>query len=192
MRRVEALVGPDALREINAERALLHDLVEALEAKDPQGAIERARKLLERVKRLENELGSLRAGDRDALIASLVAGAHDVDGVSLVVAEVAGEDPGGLRDLAQKVRDRLEGAGRAAVVLGTGADGKALIVAAPDHGDRRAWRDGARAPRGRRQQIGGGAGGKPIMAFAGGNGRRAVDRGARRHPRASRGALAGT
>ena len=30
MRRVEALVGPDALREINAERALLHDLVEAL------------------------------------------------------------------------------------------------------------------------------------------------------------------
>ena len=30
MRRVEALVGPDALREINAERALLHALVDAL------------------------------------------------------------------------------------------------------------------------------------------------------------------
>src|SRR5947207_8545133 len=36
MRRVEAVVGPDALREINAERELLHGLVEALEAKDPQ------------------------------------------------------------------------------------------------------------------------------------------------------------
>jgi alanyl-tRNA synthetase len=98
MRRVEALVGPDALREINAERALLHGLVEALEAKDPQGAIERARKVLEENKRLRSELGSLRAGDRESLIASLVAGAQDVDGISLVVSEVPGEDPGGLRD----------------------------------------------------------------------------------------------
>ena len=36
MRRIEALVGPDALREINVERALLRDLVGALDAKDPQ------------------------------------------------------------------------------------------------------------------------------------------------------------
>ena len=34
MRRVEALVGPDALREINAERELLRGLVEALGSKD--------------------------------------------------------------------------------------------------------------------------------------------------------------
>ncbi len=35
MRRIEALVGPDALREINVERSLLRGLVDALEAKDP-------------------------------------------------------------------------------------------------------------------------------------------------------------
>ena len=35
MRRVEALVGPDALREINAERALLRGLVEALGCEGP-------------------------------------------------------------------------------------------------------------------------------------------------------------
>src|SRR5947209_6486670 len=87
MRRVEALVGPDALREIDAERALLRGLVEALEAKDPQGAIEHARRVLEENKRLRSQIGSLRAGDRDALIASLVAGAQDVDGVALVVSE---------------------------------------------------------------------------------------------------------
>jgi alanyl-tRNA synthetase len=167
MRRVEALVGPDALREINAERALLHGLVEALEAKDPQGAIERARKVLEENKRLRNELGSLRAGDRDALIASLVAGAHDVDGVSLVVSEVSGEDPGGLRDLAQKVRDRLS-AGPAVVVVGSGADGKAMLVAATTTA---AVERGITAPavlEPAARSIGGGAGGKDILANAGG------------------------
>jgi alanyl-tRNA synthetase len=167
MRRVEALVGPDALREINAERALLHGLVEALEAKDPQGAIERARKVLEENKRLRNELGSLRAGDRDALIASLVARAHDVDGISLVVSEVPGEDPGGLRDLAQKVRDRLS-AEPAVVVVGSGADGKAMLVAATTTA---AVERGITAPavlESAARSIGGGAGGKDILANAGG------------------------
>jgi alanyl-tRNA synthetase len=167
MRRVEALVGPDALREINAERALLHGLVEALEAKDPQGAIERARKVLEENKRLRSELGSLRAGDRDALISSLVAGAHDVDGVSLVVSEVPGEDPGGLRDLAQKVRDRLS-AGPAVVVVGSGAGGKAMLVAATTTA---AVERGITAPavlEAAARSIGGGAGGKDILANAGG------------------------
>jgi alanyl-tRNA synthetase len=167
MRRVEALVGPDALREINAERALLHGLVEALEAKDPPAAVERARKVLEENKRLRSELGSLRAGDRDALIASLVADAHDVDGVSLVVSEVPGEDPGGLRDLAQKVRDRLS-AGPAVVVVGSGADGKAMLVAATTSA---AVERGITAPavlEPAARSIGGGAGGKDILANAGG------------------------
>ena len=120
MRRVEALVGPDALREINAERALLHDLVDALGSTDPRAAIDHARKVIEENKRLRSELGKLQKGDRDAIIASLVDGAVDVDGLALVVSEVAGEDASGLRELAQKVRDRLQG-GPAAVVLGGGS-----------------------------------------------------------------------
>ncbi|MGZ4132863.1 MAG: alanine--tRNA ligase, partial [Actinomycetota bacterium] len=83
MRRVEALVGPDALREINAERALLRGLADALDVKDPRAALERARKVVEENRRLRSELGRLRAGDRDAVIASLAEGAEDVDGVAL-------------------------------------------------------------------------------------------------------------
>src|SRR5206468_12710235 len=129
MRRVEALVGPDALREVNAERGLLRDLTEALDAKDPHGALDRARRVVEENRRLRSELGALRAGDRDAVIASLVAGALDVDGLTLVVSEVPGEDPSGLRELAQRVRDRLS-ASPAVVVVGNGDDGKAMLVAA--------------------------------------------------------------
>ena len=167
MRRVEALVGPDALREINAERALLRGLVQALGSSDPSAAIEQARRVVEENKRLRNELGGLRAGDRGALVASLVDGATAVDGVALVVSEVPGEDPGGLRELAQKVRDRL--ASRpAVVVVGNAEAGKAMLVAAAT---KPAIDLGLTAPKvleTAAKVIGGGAGGKDVLANAGG------------------------
>jgi len=167
MRRVEALVGPDALREINAERALLHDLVVAIGSNDPRSAIDHAHKVIEENKRLRSELGKLQKGDRDAIIASIVEDAQDVDGLALVVSEVPGEGASGLRELAQKVRDRLQGR-PAAVVLGGGADGKAQLVAASTS---EAVARGVTAPELLREAasvIGGGAGGKDILAMAGG------------------------
>src|SRR5919109_695470 len=129
MRRVEALVGPDALREINAERALFRSLVDALGSPDPRAAVDHARKVIEENKRLRSELGKLQKGDRDAVIGSLAESAQDVEGVQLVVSEMPGEDAGGLRELAQKVRDRLQ-AMPAAGVLGGGSDGEGQLVAA--------------------------------------------------------------
>ncbi len=167
MRRVEALVGPDALREITAERALLHGLVDALGSKDPGAALERARGVVEENKRLKSELGKLRAGDRGALITSLAEGVTDIDGVGLVVAEVPGEDPAGLRDLAQKVRDRFQDR-PAAVVVGNGEGGKAMLVAAATAS---AVARGVTAPgllSAAAAVIGGGGGGKDILANAGG------------------------
>jgi alanyl-tRNA synthetase len=167
MRRVEALVGPDALREINVERSLLRGLVEALEAKDPRAALERARRVVDDNRKLRSELGKLRAGDRDSLIASLVDAATDVDGLALVVSEVPGENPGGLRDLAQKIRDQLQGR-PAAVVVGNAEGGKPMLVAACTAG---AIERGVSAPellRPGAALLGGGAGGKDILANAGG------------------------
>jgi len=175
MRRVEALVGPDALREINAERALLHALVEALGSNDPRSAVDHARKVIEENKRLRSELGKLQKGDRDAIVASLVEGAQDVDGLALVVSEVPGEDASGLRELAQKIRDRLQGR-PAAVVLGGGSDGKAQLVAASTS---EAVARGVTAPELLREAasvIGGGAGGKDILAMAGGRDASAISR----------------
>jgi alanyl-tRNA synthetase len=72
-----------------------------------------------------------------------------------------------LRELAQKIRDRLAGE-PAAVVVGNGEGGKAMLVAAVTAGavDR-----GVTAPavlRDAAQVVGGGAGGKDILANAGG------------------------
>jgi alanyl-tRNA synthetase len=168
MRRVEALVGPDALREINTERALLDGLLTALGSKDPQAAIEHAKRLAEKVKRLESELGKLRRGDRDTLVTSLADTAQQVEGIALVVAEVPGEDPAGLRELAIALRSRLEGRGPAAVVVGNGEGGKAMLVAAVTSA---AIERGITAPellRHAGKVIGGGAGGKDNLANAGG------------------------
>ena len=167
MRRLEAAVGPDALREINAERELLRGLVEALGSKDPRAALEQARRVIDENKRLRTELGKLRKGDRDTVIASLADGAEQVDGLALVVSEVPGEDPGGLRDLAQKIRDKLS-AGPAVVVIGNAEGGKPLLVAAATGA---AVERGVTAPALLQQAatvIGGGAGGKDVLANAGG------------------------
>ncbi|MEP6758086.1 MAG: alanine--tRNA ligase [Actinomycetota bacterium] len=167
MRRIEALVGPEALREINVERGLRRDLVGALDAKDPRAALERARKVIEENKRLRNELGALRAGGRDALIDDLSASGTDLQGVRLVVADVPDLDPAALRDLAIKVRDRLQD--RAAiVVVGNGTGGKAMLVAAATPA---AIGRGLTAPAvlaDAAAVIGGGAGGKDQLANAGG------------------------
>jgi alanyl-tRNA synthetase len=167
MRRVEALVGPDAIREINADRELLRGLVDALGSKDPGAALEHARRVIEENKRLRGELGTLRAGDRASLIAGLVADATPVDGVELVVREVPGEDAGGLRELAQKTRDKFQGR-PAAVVIGNADGGKAMLVAACTEP---AIERGVTAPallESAARAIGGGAGGKDALANAGG------------------------
>jgi alanyl-tRNA synthetase len=167
MRRIEALVGPDALREINVERELLHAVVQALGAGDPHTAPERARQLVEQVKRLESELGKVRRGEMQARVERIAARATPVAGVALVASiERASADE--LRELAQGAVGKLENESGAAVVLGSDADGKALIAAACS---RNLVGRGVTAPlllERAAKAIGGGAGGKAILGFAGG------------------------
>ena len=127
MRRVEALVGPDALREINAERDLLRGLVEALGSKDAIAALEHARRVVEENKRLKNELGRLSQQQAASRVDEIVERASSVDGVRLV-ATVTDDDADTIRDLAQRAVGKL--GGEAAVVLGSAQGGKALLVAA--------------------------------------------------------------
>jgi alanyl-tRNA synthetase len=167
MRRVEALVGPDALREINLERRLLDELTEVLKAGDPRTAPDRARQLMRELKQLQNELGMLHKGDVAARVEGIAGRASTVAGVRLV-ASVEDGDADALRELAQKVVNKLENEGGAAVVLGSASNGKALIVAAVS---KNLVGRGVTAPQlldDAAAQIGGGAGGKPILGFAGG------------------------
>ncbi len=168
IRRVEAVVGPDAIRQVNAERQLLQRVAAAVGGGDPEGVPDRILKVVEENKRLRNELGRMAAADRSGRVEEIAATAVDIEGVRFV-GTVAGGDADALRELAVGVRDRLDGGGvQAAVALGSNENGKALLVCAV-----------SKALEGRSigapglleeaaAQVGGGAGGKPALAFAGG------------------------
>ncbi len=167
MRRIEALVGPDALREINVERRLLEEVVAALGGGDARDAPERARQVIDRIKRLESELGKIRKGDVAALVQDIAGRASQVAGVQLV-ASLHDADAEQMRELAQGAVGRLENESGAAVVLGSRDGGKALVVAACS---KNLVARGVTAPlllEPAARVIGGGAGGKPTLGFAGG------------------------
>ena len=166
MRRVEAVVGPDALREINMERELLQAVAQAL-GTDPTNAAERARQLVERVKQLESARGKEDRERRRERASDIAASAREVGGARLVVASEDAEADA-LRELAQDVANRLENEGGAAVVLGTGRGGKALLVGAASSNlvSRGVTAPALLEPAGK--IVGGSAGGKPNLAFSGG------------------------
>ncbi|HEY3264864.1 MAG TPA: alanine--tRNA ligase [Actinomycetota bacterium] len=174
MRRVEALVGPDALREVNAERALLDDVLEALGTGDRYAAPERIRTVLEQNRRLQAELAAVRKRDVAERGQGIASEALDVAGARLVTRreDLAADE---LRDVAANAASRLEGPGGAAVVLGSAAGGRALLVAAcsPNIVARGAAAPALLAPAA--AAIGGGAGGKPTLGTAGGPKGEAVD-----------------
>jgi alanyl-tRNA synthetase len=174
MRRVEAVVGAEALREINVERAWLRAVAEAL-GTDPSGALERARQLVDRVKRLESEQGKKEKERQRERATEIAATARDVAGARLIVrAEDLPAD--GLRALAQDLANRLEDGSGAAVVLGSAQGGKALLVAACS---TNLQARGVSAPEllgPAAKLVGGGAGGKPGLAFSGGPRGEATDR----------------
>jgi alanyl-tRNA synthetase len=168
LRRIEALVGPDALAHLQMERRLLEETASVLGATDPRQVAERARRAVARIKEMEQELGGIRGTERGRRVDDLVASANDVAGVRLVVAQVPGEDAGGLRELALQLKARLEPTGHGAAVLGTADGDRAILVASctKDLIDRGITAPALLEPAAK--AVGGGAGGKAHLGFAGG------------------------
>jgi alanyl-tRNA synthetase len=166
-RRVEALTGPDALKQVNVERRLLDEVVEAVGAGDPSQAPERVRQVLARVKQLESELGKVRRAEEKDEVERLLANAQDVGGVQAVVEALGDVDASRLRDLAIRLRSRLVHEPAAVVLAGTASGKTALVAAITDALVARGITAGAILEPGARA-IGGNAGGKPDLAMGGG------------------------
>ncbi|HJT34623.1 MAG TPA: alanine--tRNA ligase [Pirellulales bacterium] len=162
-RRITALTGRQALDRLRTSETALAETASALRV-PPAEVPHRVAALVKEVRELKKQLasgGKVAGASADELLAA----AHEVGGVKLIVAEVPEATADGLRQLIDQLRRK---AGSAAVLLASGADDKVVLVAGITRDlegkgmNAGAWvRDVAKV-------VGGSGGGRADMAQAGG------------------------
>jgi alanyl-tRNA synthetase len=166
-RRLEAFVGIEAIRALNAERALVSRLTEGL--KLPKEQIEeRIFATVEELKSAQKRLASLQAANLAELVPVAIANAVKVNGtmvVELHLGEVS--DSNDLRTLAFSARDRVSADNALVIVSATSAE-KPLIGVATTESSRGVGRKAGELVRIAASVLGGGGGGKDDFAQGGG------------------------
>jgi alanyl-tRNA synthetase len=166
VRRIEAVTGLNALAFIRDQERLLKEI--AAVTKSPgRPRAEAVSALVDRVRELEKERGEMvrklamgGTGGVDAWLAQ----ARDFGGVKALAVQTDVADPAALRELAEKLRDKL---GDAAVLVLSTAGGKVTLVLTVTKTINGRLKAGDLI-RPIAQLVGGNGGGRPDMAQAGG------------------------
>ncbi|EGU0524493.1 alanine--tRNA ligase [Salmonella enterica] len=163
IRRIEAVTGEGAMATVHAQSDRLNDIAHLLKG-DSQNLGDKVRAVLERTRQLEKELQQLKDQAAAQESANLSSKAVDLNGVKLLVSELAGIEPKMLRTMVDDLKNQL---GSTVIVLATIVEGKVSLIAgvSKDVTDRVKAGEliGMVA-----QQVGGKGGGRPDMAQAGG------------------------
>ncbi|EGL2364210.1 alanine--tRNA ligase [Salmonella enterica] len=163
IRRIEAVTGEGAMATVHAQSDRLNDIAHLLKG-DSQNLGDKVRAVLERTRQLEKELQQLKDQAAVQESANLSSKAVDLNGVKLLVSELAGIEPKMLRTMVDDLKNQL---GSTVIVLATVVEGKVSLIAgvSKDVTDRVKAGEliGMVA-----QQVGGKGGGRPDMAQAGG------------------------
>ena len=163
VRRIEAVTGEGALACIAQEQRRLDEAAQLLGG-NPGDVLDKLRQLLDRQKKLERELESLKARAAAGATADLAASAPDVAGIKVVAARLEGLDARSLRDAVDQLKSRL---GDAVIVLASAEGGKAALVAGVQGSALGRVKAGELLAH-VAAQIGGKGGGRPDMAQGGG------------------------
>ncbi|MFS0893770.1 alanine--tRNA ligase [Microbacterium sp. 179-I 3D3 NHS] len=166
-RRIEALVGADAFRELAAERALVSQLTSSL--KTPREQLpERIADLAASLKAAEKRIAQFEAKERAGQVPAIADAARRV-GAFLVAAQEVGDvaSADDLRDIVIGVRDRL-GAEAAVVALGAVVNGRPVVVVATNDAARAAGAKAGALAKRAAGILGGGGGGRDDVAQGGG------------------------
>jgi alanyl-tRNA synthetase len=167
-RRIEALVGIDAIRALNIERALVSRLVEQL--KTPKEQLEE--KLLatiEELKAAQKQLNHLQEQTLASRIPKAVEEAQRIKHTKLVLLELGDVSESlDLRNFAMKVRDKTHGTSSVVVITAITA-GKPIVAVATNEEARLDGLKAGALVRVAAAAIGGGGGGKDDYAQGGGS-----------------------
>jgi len=166
-RRLEALVGMEALRSLTQERVLLHKIAEQLKS-TPLLASEKLELLLSEVKEMQRTIAQAEGQKLATLVPELLKTTQSTGSFTTlfsVIKSVSSVDA--LRDLAIKLRDEL-GENASVIALAAVIEGKpALIVTANPAAQKQGAKAGDLVRLGS-QVLGGGGGGKADIAQGGG------------------------
>ncbi len=177
LRRIEALTGNAALEYDRKQNHRVLEVAQALNAQ-PQNVVNAAEKMRLRVRELEKQLNEAQSKLALSSLDEILAQAVEIGDTTLISARApSGLDANTLRDVIEKLADKLSasGAGDFVLTLASEADGK--VVWAVKAG-KSAVAKGAHAGNLIRELAkitGGGGGGKPDFAQAGGKDSAKID-----------------
>ncbi len=167
VRRVEALVGVDAYKFLAREHILLNSLTEIIKGARVEELPERINSLINSMKEIEKELGSLRSAQAMSQVGDIAKTATVINGTTVITAllgdGISGDD---LRKIALELRN---GAANCVVALVSVNDSKPVLVVAASDGARAGGVKAGALVKIGSTVLGGGGGGKDDFAQGGGS-----------------------
>jgi alanyl-tRNA synthetase len=164
VRRIEAATGTRALDLVQQQEDSIGRMAGLVKSDRPQLET-RLAKMVERQKELERELATLESRLKAGQADDIMGQAQEVDGIKLLAAEVDSTDSKGLREMADKLRDKL---GSGVVAIGCPYEGKVNLLVAVT-ADLTGKLHAGKLVAALAEEVGGRGGGRPDLAQAGGS-----------------------
>jgi alanyl-tRNA synthetase len=163
VRRIEAMSGYDAYQFDKQTEDSLSEIAQMIKSSNVQ-AVEKVAQLIKQQKELEKQIATFQKQLASNQGDDLVNQAEDINGVKLLSTVVEGVNGKDLRDIADKLKDKL---GSAVVVLAAVSGDKVSLVAGVTKDLTNKYQAG-KVLNHVAQQVGGKGGGRPDMAQGGG------------------------
>ncbi len=163
VRRIEAMTGYDAYQFDNKTQDSLSAIAQMTKSNNAQ-AVEKVAQLIKQQKELEKQVASFQKKLASNQGDDLIGKAQDVNGIKLLSTIVEGVSGKDLRDIADKLKDKLDSA---VVVLAAVSGDKVSLVAGVTKDLTDKYQAG-KILNHVAQQVGGKGGGRPDMAQGGG------------------------
>jgi len=163
VRRIEALTGTGAERYVEFLEKERLELAKFLKVQ-PGELPTRIHRLVDEVKKLEQQVKAARTEQAGGALSDLISKAKDVGGVKVIAERVDGMEQGEVRELADRLRDKV---GSGVVVLGSDIGGKAALIVMVSKDLTTKIRAGDLMKK-LADAVGGKGGGRPDMAQGGG------------------------
>ncbi|WP_066821612.1 alanine--tRNA ligase [Clostridium tepidiprofundi] len=164
IRRIEALTGNNAINFIDEKSKLLYEVSSILKCAE-KDIVHKISMKIDELKNKDKEINSLKKELSKGLEEELLSSVKEINGIRFVTAVVNDIDANSLRDLADKVRDKLKSG---VVVLGSANGAKVVFIAMATKDVVSKGIHCGNLVKEAALVTGGGGGGRPDMAQAGG------------------------